>query len=119
MLTRRGVFTSTIPTPSKVFPVGFKWVFVRERNENNEVVRYKARLVTQGFTQRPGIDYNETYSLVMSGITFLYLISLAVQNHISMQLTDVVTAYLYGSLDSDIYMKVPDGIQTQIATCIV
>jgi hypothetical protein len=28
-----------------------------------------------------------------------------------MQLTDVVTAYLYGSLDSDIYMKVPDGIQ--------
>jgi len=91
--------------------VGFKWVFVRKRNENNEVVRYKARLVAQGFTQRPGIDYNETYSPVMSGITFRYLISLAVQNHLSMQLMDVVTAYLYGSLDSDIYMKVPDGIQ--------
>jgi hypothetical protein len=28
LLTRRGVFTSTIPTPSKVFPVGFKWVFI-------------------------------------------------------------------------------------------
>ena len=41
-LTRREVFTSAIPTPSKVFPVGFKWVFVRKRNENNEVVRYKA-----------------------------------------------------------------------------
>ena len=47
----------------------------------------------------------------MSGITFRYLISLAVQNHLSMQLMDVVTAYLYGSLDSDIYVKVPDGIQ--------
>ena len=47
----------------------------------------------------------------MSGITFQYLISLAVQNHLSMQLMDVVTAYLYGSLDSDIYMKVADGIQ--------
>jgi hypothetical protein len=96
--------------PSKVFPVGFKWVFVQKQNENNEVVRYKARLVAQGFTQRPGIDYNKTYSLVMSGITFRYLISLAVQNHLSMQLMDVAT-YLYGPLDSDIYIKVLDGIQ--------
>jgi hypothetical protein len=82
----------------------------RSRNENNEVVRYKARLVAQGFTQKPSIDYNETYSPVMSGITFRYLISLAVQNRLSLQLMDIVTAYLYGSLDSEIYMKVPDGI---------
>ena len=99
-----------IPTPPKIFPVGFKWVFVRKRNENNKVVRYKARLVAEGFTQRPGVDFNETYSPVMSGIMFRYLISFAVQKRLSMQLMDVVTTYLYGSLDSDIYMKVPDGI---------
>ena len=99
-----------MPTPRGIFPVGYKWVFVRKRNENNEVVKYKARLVAQGFTQKPGVDFNETYSPVMSGITFRYLISLAVQNRLFMQLMDVVTAYLYGSLDSDIYMKVPDGI---------
>ncbi len=99
-----------MPTPRGIFPVGYKWVFVRKRNENNEVVRYKARLISQGFTQKPGVDFNETYSLVMSGITFRYLISLAIQNRLFMQLMDVVTAYLYGSLDSDIYMKVPDGI---------
>ena len=46
----------------------------------------------------------------MSEIMFRYLISLAVQKRLSMQLMDVVTAYLYGSLDSDLYMKVPDGI---------
>jgi hypothetical protein len=46
----------------------------------------------------------------MNGITFWYLIYLAIQNHLSLQLMDVVTAYLYGLLDSDIYMKVPDGI---------
>jgi hypothetical protein len=49
-LTKRGVLTSAIPTPSKVFPIGFKWVFVQRWNENNGVVRYKARLVAQGFT---------------------------------------------------------------------
>ena len=99
-----------IPTPHKTFPVGFKWVFVRKRNENNEVVRYKARLVAQGFTQRPGVDFNETYSPVMGGITFRYCVSLPVQKRLYMQLMDVVTAYLYGSLDSNIYIKVPDGI---------
>jgi hypothetical protein len=109
-LSKGEVFSQVIPTPLKVFPMRFKWVFIRKRNENNKVVRYKVRLVAQGFTQRPDIDFNETYSSVMSRITFQYHMSLAVQNHLSMQLMDVVTAYLYGSLDSNIYMKVPDGI---------
>ena len=65
------------------------------------MVRYKARLVAQEFTQRPGIDYDETYSPIMSGIIFRYLISLAAQKGLSMHLMDVVTAYLYGSLDLD------------------
>jgi hypothetical protein len=73
-------------------------------------VRYKARLVAQGFTQRPDIDFNETYSSVMNGITFRYLISLATQKRLSVQLMDVVNAYLYGSLDSNIYIKNPDRI---------
>jgi hypothetical protein len=109
-LKKREVFSDLLPKPSDVNPIGCKWVFIRKWNENNEVVRYIARLVTQGFTQRPDVDFNGTYSPVMSGKTFRYLISLAAQNRLSMQLMDVVTAYLYGSLDSDLYMKVPDGI---------
>jgi hypothetical protein len=46
----------------------------------------------------------------MNGIIFQYIISLAIQNHLSLLLMDVVTAYLYKSLDSDIYIKVLDGI---------
>jgi hypothetical protein len=69
-LKKRKVFIEVIPTPLKIFVVGFKWVFIQKRNENNEVVRYKARLVVQGFTQRPDIDINKIYSPVMNGITF-------------------------------------------------
>jgi LysM repeat protein len=47
---KRKVFIEVIPTPPRTFSVGFKWIFVRKRNENNEVVRYKTRLVAQGFT---------------------------------------------------------------------
>jgi hypothetical protein len=90
-------------------PVGYKWVFVRKRNEKNEIIRYKTRLVAQGFSQRPGIDYEETYSPVMDAITFRFFISLVVTENLDMRLMDVVTAYLYGSLDNDIYMKIPEG----------
>jgi hypothetical protein len=81
-LKKRKVFTDMIPTPPRIFPVGFKWVFIQKRNENNEVVRYKARVVAQAFTQRSDINFNETHSPVMNGITFRYLISLSVQNHL-------------------------------------
>ncbi|KAK9907163.1 hypothetical protein M0R45_002408 [Rubus argutus] len=92
-LTKRTVFGPVVPIPSGIKPVGYKWVFVRKRNEKNEIVRYKARLVEQGFSQRPGIDYEETYSPVMDVITFRYLISLVVSEKLNMQLIDVVTAY--------------------------
>ena len=47
----------------------------------------------------------------MDAITFRYLIGLSVFNNLDMYLMDVVTAYLYGSLDSDIYMKIPEGFK--------
>ena len=89
--------------------VGYKWVFVHKRNEKNEIIRYKARLVAQGFSQILGIDYEETYALVMDAITFRFFISLVAKENLDMRLIDVVTTYPYGSLDNDIYMKIPEG----------
>ena len=75
--------------------MGYKWVFVQKRNKKNEVVRYKARLVAQGFSQRPEIDYDETYSPMMDTITFRFLISMTISERLEMRLMDVVTVYLY------------------------
>ncbi|KAM1621049.1 hypothetical protein ACFXTN_017967 [Malus domestica] len=61
-LERRNVFGPVVQTPPGVNPVGYKWIFTRKRNEKNEIARYKARLVAQGFSQRPIIDYEETLS---------------------------------------------------------
>ena len=84
---------------------------MRKRNEKNEIQRYKARLVAQGFSQRPGVDYEETYSPVMDAITLHYLISFIVHEQLEMHLMDVVTTYLYGSLDNEIYMKISEGFE--------
>ncbi|KAL0824549.1 hypothetical protein Bca101_048226 [Brassica carinata] len=102
-LRKRCVFGQIIRTPQDIKPVGYKWVFVRKRNENGEVVRYKARLVAQEFSQRPGIDYEGTYFHVVDATTF--------REGLDLRLMDVVTAYLYGPLDNEIYMKVPEGIE--------
>ena len=47
---KQDVFGPVVQTPKGVKPVGYKWVFVRKRNENNEIIRYKARLVAQGIS---------------------------------------------------------------------
>ena len=73
----------------------------------NEINKYKARLVAQDFLQKLGIDYEETYSPVMDLATFKYLISLAVSQNLEMKFMNVVTAYFYGDLYAEIYMKIP------------
>ena len=89
---------------------------MRKWNENNKIVRYKTQLVAQGFSQSPGIDYEETYSLIMDAITFWYLISLMVSEGLDMHLMDFVTTYLYRSIDTDIDMKIPERFKLSKAT---
>ena len=78
------MFGPIAQTLDNVKPVGYKWVFVRKRNEKNEIVRYKAQLVAQEFSQKPKIDYDKTYSPMMDTITFHFLISLVVLENLDM-----------------------------------
>ena len=64
-ISKHEVFFGPTKTHNNVKPIGFKWVIVRKRNEKKRDVRYKAQLVSQGFCQRLGIDYDETYSSVI------------------------------------------------------
>lgn len=66
---------------------------------------WKSRFIAQWFSQRCKIDFYETYSNVVDASNFLYLVSLVAHKGLNLNLTDIVTSYLYGSLDSDIYMS--------------
>ena len=76
--------------------IGHKLIFTRKWDENGNIIRYKVRLVAQGYRQKPGIDFEQTYSPVMDSTSFRYLLSLVVDLSLETRLLDEVTAYLYG-----------------------
>ncbi|CAH2100912.1 unnamed protein product [Euphydryas editha] len=83
-----------------------KWVFKRKFNSDGEV-RYRARLVAKGFTQKKGIDF-DTFSPVLRYSTFRLLLALSVQLDLKMNHLDVPTAFLNGFLKETVYMEVPE-----------
>ncbi|KAJ1580915.1 hypothetical protein NDA12_003040 [Ustilago hordei] len=72
-------------------------------------VKHKARLVARGFTQREGIDYQETFSPVAPLGAIRAILALAVQNNWEVHALDITMAYLNSTLKEAIYMKLPEG----------
>ncbi|CAM6082427.1 unnamed protein product [Calypogeia fissa] len=112
-LIKRQVFGPIVPASPNTHLTGYKWTFVKKKNVQGQVIRYKARLVAKGYTQIPGRDFDLTYAPVMDAITYRYLVGLALGNRLVMHQMDVVTAYLYGLLDTLIYMKAPPELITR------
>ena len=82
-----------------------KWVF-KVKNNN----RHRARLVAQGFSQIPGVDYFESHSPVMSEVTFRTLLLLSLQKGWDIVAIDIEKAFLEAKLDENIYIKPPPGL---------
>jgi len=87
--------------------VSAKWVYTIKSDG-----RYKARLVARGFAQVPGVDYEDTFSPTLRMSTFRMLLSQSVQLGLDLIHMDVVTAFLHGSLQEELYLKIPANIQT-------
>ncbi|RWR73399.1 Gag-protease-integrase-RT-RNaseH polyprotein [Cinnamomum micranthum f. kanehirae] len=100
-----------LPKNSKT--VGCKWVFKTKRDSKGKVERFKARLVAKGFTQREGIDYNETYSPVSKKDSFRIIMALVAHFNLKLHQMDVKTAFLNGNLEEEVYMEQPEGFIKQ------
>ena len=109
-----------LPLGRKV--VGCRWVYVRKRDEHGAIIKHKARLVAQGFSQKPGIDYsdNGTFTPVMQFETLWTMLAHSAINNWKLQQFDIKGAYLHGELKEEIYMaQAPgygDGNRTGILT---
>ena len=107
-LRNMGMWELTDPLPNRV-PITNKWVFVKKFSKDGKLQKYKVRLVARGFTQRLGMDYNETFSPVIHLKTICTILVQAVKKDWEIQQMDVKGAYLNGILKEEIYMKQPEG----------
>ena len=92
--------------------VGCKWIFKRKHKATGKL-RYKARLVAQGFTQREGIDLIEVFSPVVKHRTITLMLSVVAQFNMELEQMDVKTAFLYGELKETIFMRQPEGFEVK------
>lgn len=87
-----------------------KWVYKLKRGTNGEILRYKARWVIKGFRQEQGIDYHETFASVVKPMSYKALFAVAAALNLEIHQMDVKTAFLYGAIDTEIYMEQPPGL---------
>lgn len=92
--------------------LGCKWVFKKKIGDGGEI-RYKARLVAQGFTQREGVDYNEIFSPTVKFATVRTLFAFAAHHNTTVRQLDVTAAYLIPELPPNerLLMRPPPGLK--------
>ncbi len=90
--------------------IGTKWIFKNKQYEHGIIVRNKARLVAQGYSQIEGIDYGETYAPVARLESIRILLAYAAHHNFKLQQMDVESAFLYGPLNELVYVKQPQRL---------
>ena len=109
-LKERGVYDLVELPPGRSLITG-KWVLKYKRGPNNKVLKWKARWVARGFTQRYGIDYKETFASVIRAATFRVIFALAAYFDLEIEQLDVQTAFLYSDLEEIIFVEQPHDFE--------
>ncbi|KAJ9561683.1 hypothetical protein OSB04_006843 [Centaurea solstitialis] len=95
--------------PKGYKPIGSKWVFKTKLDPKGNIERYKARLVAKGYTQKEGIDYQETFSPVSRKDSLRIVMALISHFDLELHQMDVKTTFLNGDLHENVYMTQPEG----------
>ncbi|WVZ77787.1 hypothetical protein U9M48_025611 [Paspalum notatum var. saurae] len=98
-----------VPRPHHRHIVTGKWVFRHKLRADGSLERYKARWVVRGFTQRPGIDFSETFSPVVKPASIRSVLTIAASRSWPVHQLDVKNAFLHGFLDEQVYCLQPAG----------
>ncbi|GKB02061.1 zinc finger, CCHC-type containing protein [Tanacetum coccineum] len=98
-----------VDLPPSCKPLGCKWIFKRKLKVDGTIEKFMARLVIQGFKQKSGIDYFDTYAPVARISTIRMLIAMASIHNLVIHQMDVKTAFLNDDLDEEVYMNQPYG----------
>ena len=105
--------TGQHPDPHKHNIIGTKWIYRNKQDENGLVVRNKARLVAQGYTQVEGIDFDETFAPVARLIAIRILLAYANHHDITLYQMDVKVHSSMVSLRKKYMLLNPEVLKIQ------
>jgi hypothetical protein len=104
-----------VPRPPGTNIVTGKWIWTHKRRADGTLERYKARWVLLGFTQHPGVNYDETFSPVVKPATVRTVLSLTLARSWPVRQLDVKNAFLHGAITETVYCCQPAGSWTPLA----
>ncbi|GKA86400.1 putative ribonuclease H-like domain-containing protein [Tanacetum coccineum] len=100
-----------IDLPNRKRAIGTKWVYRNNKDERGIVIKNKASLVTQGYTQEEGIDYDEVFSLVARIEAIRLFLAYASFKAFLVYQMDVKSDFLYGKIEEEVYVCQPLGFE--------
>ena len=98
-------------TSTRLPPIGTKWVFKNKQSEDGVVVRNKARSVAQGFCQKEGIDYEETFAPIARLEAIRILLAFVASKGFKLYQMDVKSAFLNWYKEEEVYVRHPPGFE--------
>nr|GFA34404.1 putative ribonuclease H-like domain-containing protein [Tanacetum cinerariifolium] len=102
---------SLVDCPKGVRPIGTKWVLKNKKDERGIVIRNKARLVAQGHAQEEGIDYDEVFAPIARIEAIRLFLAYASFMGFTVYRMDVKSAFLYGTIDEEVFVMQAPGFQ--------
>jgi hypothetical protein len=98
-----------VPRPKTTNVIGTKWIYRNKSDEDGNIVRNKARLVAQGYSQIEGIDFEETFAPVARLESIRLLLSISCVHKFKLHQMDVKSAFLNGFLQEEVFVEQPKG----------
>ncbi|MCO5608558.1 hypothetical protein L7F22_062769 [Adiantum nelumboides] len=100
-----------VPKPPKRNVVSTKWIFKTKYKADGSLDKHKTRLMARGFSQRPGVDFDETYAPTARMTTIRTVLCLAAHFGWAVFQMDVKSAFLNGEMEKEVYVSQPPGFQ--------
>jgi hypothetical protein len=107
----RNQVCTLVEPPRDMNVIGIKWVFNNKQGEDGEVMRNKAHLVTQGFSQVKDLDFGKTFALVACLEAIRILLAFASSKRFKLDQMDVKSPSLNGVIHEEVYVRHPPSFE--------
>ena len=102
-----------MPRPEGKKVVRSRWIYKVKHTTDRSVEKYKVRFVAKGFSQKEGIDYEETFAPVSRYSSIRTIISLVAEMGWRVHQMHVKTTFLNGVIEEEVYIEQPKGFDVE------